>query len=222
MPPAGGYKRALQLLSLGAVSENLTLAAGVWGLHATCTLFPDPARTDLAVEVKWTREESLPDPLHQAIPTRHTNRRLFFNGLALGVDELDGLRQTAERVPGCSLIWLDSPELRRKSLRLIRLAETERFRNPALHKELFSTIRFDVGWSKTCDDGLPPGALEVEKPLRPVFKLMRHWPVMRAFNLLGAHHMMGVMAAWLPCRLAPRGPELRAPDSKRHHCGGDE
>jgi len=203
MPPGGGYKRALLLLSLGAVSENITLAAGKWGLGGSCTLFPDPARTDLAVEVRWTHDDSLLDPLHEAIPDRHTNRRLFFHGPGLGEGELDGLRQAAEHLPGCSLLWLDRPELRRESLRLIRLAEIERFRNPALHKELFSAIRFDVGWTESCADGLPPGALEIEKPLRPVFRLMRHWPVMRAFNLLGAHHMMGLRAAWLPCRLAP-------------------
>lgn len=203
MPPAGGYKRALLLLSLGAVSENITLESGALGLRAECTLFPDPARTDLAVEVRWAQEESSPDPLYRSISNRHTNRRLFFHGPKLTTDELEGLRQATDNLPGCSLRWLDGPMLRKKALRLIRLAETERFRNQALHKELFSAIRFDVGWSKTCDDGLPPGALEVEKPLRPVFKLMRHWPVMRALNLFGADHMMGFRAAWLPCRLSP-------------------
>jgi len=33
--------------------------------------------------------------------------------------------------------------------------------------------------------------------------LLRHWPVMRFVNVLGAHHMLGWRSCDLPCRLAP-------------------
>jgi len=48
-----------------------------------------------------------------------------------------------------------------------------------------------------------PGALAVESPLRPLFALLRHWPVMRLANLLGTHHLMDFRACDIPCRLAP-------------------
>lgn len=203
MPAPGGYKRVLLLLSLGALSENIALAASALGLRTECKLSPDASRADLLLECGWEKYQASPDPRHEAIPKRHTNRRLWFHGPKLDVPMLEGLELATRGLPGCKLQWLDEPEVRKKALRLIRLAETERFRNAALHEELFSAIRFDVGWSKTSKEGLPPGALEVEWILRPVFKLMRHWPVMRAFNLFGAHVTMGYRAAWLPCRLSP-------------------
>lgn len=203
MPPSGGYKRALMLLSLGAVSENITLEAEALGLHAECALFPDPFHQDLAVEVGWSQGAQSANSLFRAIPDRHTNRRLLYHGPKLASGELEILGAAAEGFLKSSLFWLDEPGRRRKALRLVRLAETERFRNRVLHEELFSAIRFDVGWTATCEEGLPPGALEVEGPLRPMFKLMRHWRVMRTLNLLGTHYVMGVRAAWLPCRFAP-------------------
>jgi hypothetical protein len=39
--------------------------------------------------------------------------------------------------------------------------------------------------------------------LRPLFALLRHWPVMRLINMIGAHHMLGWRSCDLPCRLAP-------------------
>ena len=85
----------------------------------------------------------------------------------------------------------------------MRRAETERFHNQQLHEELFSAIRFDVGWHRACEEGLPPGALGVEPPLRGLFALLRHWPVMRLANRIGAYHVLGLRSCYLPCRLAP-------------------
>ena len=83
------------------------------------------------------------------------------------------------------------------------MAETERFRNRTLHRDLFSAIRFDVGWQASCEEGLPPGALEVERPMRAPFKAMSDWRVMRIMNLAGAARMLGFRAGYLPCRLSP-------------------
>jgi hypothetical protein len=88
-------------------------------------------------------------------------------------------------------------------LALIWQAESERFLNPLLHAEIFRSIRFDLGWRESADDHLPPGALEIERPMRLGFKLLRHWPRMRLFSLVGGHRLLGLRAAWLPCWQAP-------------------
>lgn len=204
MPAPQGYQRALLLLSLGALSENITLESQAIGWLAKFALFPDPVRPELALEVEWMPRDACRDPLLDAIPRRHTNRRLSYHGPGLRPAVLESLRLVASQRPdACSLHWIESGEQRKRALKLVQLAETERFRNPALHRELFSSIRFDVGWTQTCERGLPPGALEVEKPLRPFFKLLRHWPVMQALNLVGFHRLMGFRAGRLPCSLAP-------------------
>lgn len=203
LPEAGGYKRVLALLSLGAVFENITIAASRFGIRATPELFPDLAKPDLIFQVRWQPGEIEPDPLWEMIPQRHTNRRLVYKGPKLNAEDQSTLEHAASSLTGCSLVWLDKPTTRRQALKLIRLAEGERFRNRVLHEELFSAIRFDVGWEKSCEEGLPPGALGIERPLRPAFASLCHWTIMKMFNLLGGHRFLGWRAAELPCRLAP-------------------
>jgi nitroreductase len=217
LPEQGGYKRVLVLLSMGAVSENLTLAAGRYGLHVEPELFPQPEKPNLVFRIRW-----LPGEWHdqdeaslwEVIPLRHTNRSIRYRGPRLSPQEQDRLERLAEAQPGVGLSWLDEPNVRRKALALMRLAEGERFRNPVLHQELFSAIRFDTGWRKPCDDGLPPGALGVEPPLRPAFALLRHWRVMRIVNLIGGYRALGWRVADLPSRFAPHLAviSIRQPD----------
>ncbi|RMF86182.1 MAG: hypothetical protein D6739_03535 [Nitrospirae bacterium] len=100
------------------------------------------------------------------------------------------------------MVWPQGED-RRRALRLLRVAERERFRHRSLHQELFKTIRFEVGWRDTCPEGLPPGALEVEAPFRPLFRALARWGVARSLNRLGLWRLLGWRVADLPARLAP-------------------
>jgi nitroreductase len=203
LPPAGGYKRVLVLLSLGAVSENITVAASRFGIRAELALFPAPDKPGLTVRITWRAGAADDRTLWEMIPRRHTNRNIRYRGPGLSAEERVRLEHVTGGSPACSLSWLDEPRSRRQALALMRLAEGERFRNRVQHQELFSAIRFDVGWQRSCDEGLPPGALAIEPPLRPAFALLRHWAIMRRVNLVGGYRLLGWRAADLPCRFAP-------------------
>ncbi len=196
-----GYKRTLDLISLGAVIENIALRASAYSLEALVELLP-PDKLDLVARILFQPTSNTPDPLHAAIPLRHTNRR-FFKGPAASPETLRSIQEEAGRISGCNLDWLDTTEQRSKALQLIRRAEGERFRTQVLHAELFENIRFSVGWNQTCDEALPPGALEIEPPLRFLFRTLRHWPVMRALNFILVYKQLGWRAGDLPCRLSP-------------------
>lgn len=198
-----GYKRTLDLLSLGALAENISIAASRYGMRTDIALLPNPSQPGLALEIGLMSSASEADPLWEAIPLRHTNRQIRFRGPLLNEDEQAQLADAIRPQPACQLHWLDAAPARNHALTLMRWAETERFHNPILHEELFSAIRFDVGWRNTCEEGLPPGALGVEPLLRGLFSSLRHWSVMRMANRVGAHHFLGWRSCDIPCRLAP-------------------
>jgi hypothetical protein len=106
-------------------------------------------------------------------------------------------------IPNVVFRWFNERSGKRQVASLVRLTEAERFRTPALHDELFAAIRFDVGWRGSADEGLPPGALAIEPPLRPAFSSLRHKAVMRALTAIGAHHALGLRAGYAPCLSAP-------------------
>lgn len=195
-------RRILGLISVGAVAENLTLRARRLGMRLEPRWQLDRGAGAPLAEFHVGEAPLADDPLERAIEQRHTNRRLRFRGPALAPPDQRAIEEDAASA-GASLAWLDEPPRRAQALRLIRLAETERFRNPALHRELFGSIRFDVGWRASAERGLPPASLELPAFERPAFALLRHWGVQRIANLAGTHRFIGFRAAYVPCRLAP-------------------
>lgn len=200
--PLQPHRRALGLLATGALVENMALRSGRHGLALQAAWLPDPQQAALLATLRWTSGASLPPgaldtALDGAIEHRHTNRR-FYRREPVPPAAVAAVNAAVAAVPGASLQWLQGAA-RRRGLQVVRLAEAERFRRPGLHGEMFGSIRFDLGWRATSDEGLPPATLEVEPPLRGGFALLRHWPLMHAARWLGVPSMLGVRAGWLPC-----------------------
>ncbi len=194
------HRRALGLISLGAVLENMRLRAGQLGFSARAQWLADGIGPLAEINVQ-PAADTASDELAVAIPGRHTNRRMY-RGPGLSDAEAALLDTAVASVKGVQLVWLHGAA-RRRALNLIWRAESERFLRPKLHEELFSSIRFDLSWHETATLALPPGALEIELPMRPLFKLLRHWALMRPLSWLGVHHLVGLRAGWLPCWQAP-------------------
>jgi len=210
------HQALLAHLSFGAVIENTRLRALTLGL-AQQVQWPAPGEPPQRIaRLQWHATRQAPDPLAAAIELRHTNRA-FFTREALPPETLQRLAAAATAAPGARLLWLNEPEPRRAALRAIRIAETERFRRKKLHRELFSGVRFDIGWHRSSDEGLPPATLAIEAPLRLPFAALRHWPLMRVLGWFGLHHGLGLRSGYLPCATAPhlgvvavaRGADLR-------------
>ena len=196
------HRHMLAFMSYGAVVENIALCSAELGFTMVVRWLPDGLAGLPIADLRWTEAAAAHDPLKAAIESRHTNRR-FYRRAMVHPQTLARVSDAASVVPGAALIWLDDPTSRALALKAIRIAETERFRRQALHAELFDSIRFEIGWTKTCDEWLPPAALQVEPPMRKLFALMRHWGVMQAGNRIGAHIALGLRAGYLPCKMAP-------------------
>ena len=199
------HRLILARVSFGCVIENMVLTANSMGYELEVDWNPDTHRPALLANMRFSpfskpaRNEI--DILAEMIPLRHTNRR-YFRKQRLTKDCMSLLQSEVLAQAGVDLVWLEG-ENRAKALRLVRLAEAERFRRPFLHNDLFSAVRFDVGWRSSCNLGLPPGSLEVEPGLRLMFRTLKYWPLMRAMNYLGAYHLLGFRAGYLPCKMAP-------------------
>ena len=196
-----GLRQVLGLISLGAVVENMRLRAEELGLSAQISWFEGGDNRPIA-ELDFSPSLAVDlDELAAAIPSRQTNRRMY-SGPELTVDETRLLTAAVESVEGAQIVWLRG-DARRRALKLIWRAESERFLRHDLHHDLFSSIRFDLSWYETADRALPPGALEIEKPMRPLFKALRHWAFMRPLTWFGVHWLVGLRAGWLPAWQAP-------------------
>jgi len=192
------HRRILGLISLGAVVENMCLHAGRLGLSTDVQWWP-PHSDGEGLFARLTFHQATPteDDLAIAIPDRQTNRRMY-SGPELSKKEVADLVGEIDPSSGVRLLWLQG-DSRRLALRLLWRAESERFHRENLHKEIFSSIRFDLTWKESANWALPPGALEIETPMRPLFKALRRWSLMRFLNLFGVNYLVGARAALIPC-----------------------
>jgi hypothetical protein len=199
--PLQPHRRALGLLATGAMVENMALRSRRHGLALQAAWLPAATEPALLATLRWAPASAplaaADAMLDGAIEGRHTNRR-FYRREPVPPPAVAAVNAAVAAVPGTSLQWLQGAA-RRRGLQAVRLAEAERFRRAGLHGEMFDSIRFDLGWRATSDEGLPPATLEVEPPLRGGFALLRHWPLMHAVRWLGVPWMLGVRAGWLPC-----------------------
>ena len=205
---ADAETKVLAWISYGAVVENMRIQATAFAHEIETTWF---GTEDVACEIRLVPRTAAPDSLLDAIPRRHTNRR-FFSGPSLPERERAELDRQVSEVPGVRLFWLDALDVRKRALRLIHRAESERFRVPSLHAELFSSLKFDVGYKASCDQGIPIGAAEIEMPARPFFRLISRWRIMRVLKAFGVHAIVGWRAAYLPARLSPHIGVIAAED----------
>jgi hypothetical protein len=201
------HRRILSLLSFGTAVKNMEIRAASLGLSAKVAYFPAAHEPDLVAQLDFSPSGTVPSGLDLSrldapIISRHTNRRLRFSGPRLNGKELSALLRDAPAA-GVTLRFLDTAPERSILLRLLRIAESERFRTRTMHAELFGCMRFDAGWHASVEEGLPLGALGVEPGLRGAFAQLRHWPVMKALSAFGVHRLLGLRSADLPCRLAP-------------------
>jgi len=197
------HKRVLGLISFGAVVENMVSRAGRFGYEVEVTWYPDRGLRSLIAELRLLQTDIDKPALDCAIATRHTNRRIIYRGPELNAVERTTFQNLVSTIDGVRLHFVDRDHKKAELLRLVQIAEAERFSSRALHADLFSAIRFDVGWTASADVGLPPGALAVEPGARAAFGLLRHWPLMNCLKRLGLHHALAFRAAYLPCRVSP-------------------
>ena len=205
------HRKILSLISFGAVAENMRVRAASLGYRTEATWWPDSADAALIAELRFSPASAGESALDAAIPGRHTNRQLIFFGPRLTEVELSRFAGCVNGVEGVTLAFMDSARERAKLLRLLRVAEAERFNTRSMHHDLFSAIRFDVGWHASAEEGLPAGVLGVEPGARWAFRQLARWPVMNVLRRIGFHRALGFRAADLPCRFAPHRGVLATP-----------
>ncbi|HLU76545.1 MAG TPA: hypothetical protein VKZ48_01425 [Burkholderiales bacterium] len=190
------------LLSLGAVIENMRIAASVHAL--SCTVRREGEAIDADIVLHFTPASLPADELAAALKQRHTNRRPFYHGPRLSAAEQGEIEAGIVPLGDQWLVrWFDEEHGRARLARLMREAETHRFANAELHQAMFGGIRFDVGWSAGANEGLPPAALHIEPGTRAAFAALRRWSFMRTLVRVGAHHAIAMRASYIPARRSP-------------------
>lgn len=178
-----GYRTAY--ISIGAVIENIALAASDEGCSIVVHPFPQGESIDRPVATLTLEPSKEPaDPLHRQIEARVTNRK-FYDHKPVPEETVNRLVQMGT-IPGRSrLLFVGPGKTKNELARLIGAVDQIRFEVEKLHGEFFKTMRFKREEAERAKDGIDLRSLELDLPQRLFFRFISKWERMRWLNRLG-------------------------------------
>lgn len=184
-------------LSVGAVIENMRIAAADTGFQQTVSYFPSPSDPLWVATLRFslgafTIAEHSRDPI---LANRVTNRKFFETGRQVPPALLTSLRQIVEKEKGFRLIAIPKSEPDYKPLSaMIGEADQIRFENQRLHRELIQILRLTPSQVQGSNDGLDVRSLESGPGAGILFRLISSWQGLCRMNALGLSRFFNLYA----------------------------
>jgi len=170
-------------IALGAVLENVLIAATKYNYRANVCYFPEPQKHDLIARVTFARGADV-DPLVDSIEKRCTNRRPYATR-ALDGSIIQRLNLEPNRFPDIGLVWLSDQSSLKKIGAIVSRADRLLFENPRIHGHLFSTLRWNQAEIEQTRDGLPIASLELGSVGSLAFRSLKNWSIVEFLNRFG-------------------------------------
>lgn len=176
------------LIALGAVAENMKVAAANLGLDASIDFSPGSS-TEKPLFRLGLRPADVPkDPLFESVWERHTNRRHYEKHPLP-----EGARETLDKwladFPGVRAHWIVDPAGMKKVADVTQQSELARVSDERIHRLVYGKIRWSREEIARQPDGFPLGNLEAGKVGELFLRATRSWRVMRWANRLGFGHL---------------------------------
>ena len=180
--------------AVGAVLENIVIAASAEGYRATIEYFPRAAREVHVADIHLEKDAGIiADPLAASIMNRVTNRKPYAKD-ALTEAERVAVLSAAKQADGDLVLLEERGHINRLG-RIGSVNEEVMLANHLLHEFFFD----HVNWTKEGDDKKKIGfyikTLELPPPAEMMFKAFRHWPVMRVLSAIGFNRVVAAINA---------------------------
>ena len=170
----------------GALLENILIAASAHGYRARCRAFPTPQRPNVTAVVSLTKGDPARNPLYDALPRRASNRKPYATE-PLTTAEKESLLGAAADVGGGEVRLAEGPTALQSIGRALSVNEIVTLESETLHKLFVREVVWREKEERERGSGLLLRTMELAPPQRFMLKtFLRHWPVMRALNHIGA------------------------------------
>jgi nitroreductase len=184
----GNYNHTASYVTMGAVIENMAIAASQFGLNINIITFPEDADS-LVATIRFFEGEKKDIPLFHYIKERCTNRRKY-DRRPLSKGAAEEIVNTP-RPEGANLYLIEDREKINEISSLASLIDRTIFEHRLLHSGLFKWIRWDKDDILKTMDGIPVGSIELNFINRIFFRIISSWPVINFLNKFGLSRVIG-------------------------------
>ena len=186
----GDYGFAASFATIGAVIENMKIAASHLALVASVVCFPSDD-VDHVATVMFSDATVTPDPLCHILPLRCTNRKKYLSA-SLSQEQRDALCQAAQ-ISGAKLFLFEEHSTVKALFRLAAQVDSIIFDHPLLHANLYRWIRWSPQEKSKTRDGMPVGSLEIDAFQRLFFRVISSFGMLKFFNMFGVNRLIGLL-----------------------------
>jgi molybdopterin/thiamine biosynthesis adenylyltransferase len=183
------------VIACGAAAENIRIAATAFGLETRMEVSAGPDGENLRARLALEPSPIGPDPLHDWIWKRHTNRKSFAKGTRLSPIAAESLQGALDAFPGARLHLIREKKRLKDLARLVYLVDRIRSEDRRLHEHLHRMIRRSDAEARRTRDGFPLKNLEAGLAGEVFLRLSRPWTVMNVLNRLGMGRAVAIHAA---------------------------
>ena len=197
-------------IALGAVLENISIAASTEGYRALVEYHADTRDEDFVARIRFepgAEHDSLADFLDK----RCTNRKSYA-ARAIDPEVIKRLTAKSTPFPTIELSWVQDITRLKQLGQIIARADRLIFENPLIHAHLFSTIRWNQAEVEITRDGLPIKSLELGRAGSLAFRGLKRWSVVNFLNRFGFSKAAAKNSVMLMRRCSAAGL-ITAPDT---------
>jgi Nitroreductase family. len=197
-------------ISLGAVLENIAIAASNEGYRAVMAYSPNAQDRDLIAKMRFEAGADK-DALADFLDKRCTNRKPYASR-PISPDVLKRISELQEHFPTIGIAWtIDKFKLKQLG-QLVSDADRLIFENERIHAHLFSTIRWTQAELENTRDGLPIQSLELGRAGSLAFRGLKRWSVVNFLNRFGFSRIAAKKSVML-MRRCSAAALITAPDT---------
>ncbi len=178
------------LITMGAVIENMRIAASHYGLKTDINFFPDGTSCDVIAELHFFPAHIVEDPLLPFIMLRCVNRNPYHKK-RIEENVVEKLLQVAHDFPNTNIIWMDEERTKRIMRKIIFDADRILFEDSRLHAGLFQWIRLGKP-GKCTADGMTLDVLGLNALEKKIFPRLADWRTLSLLNRFGASRAPGL------------------------------
>jgi hypothetical protein len=173
------------LIALGAAIENGMLAARASGYEPALS-FSDASKGIVATLhlVSGASLSADDAALHSAIQGRTSNRKAFAKK-ELALEDRARLLAEANSISTVSFSLVEEREKMDKVARALTSMEQIALSHEVLHGHFFASIFWSDVRNDAGESGLHGKTLELPPPAQALFRILKHWPVAKAFARIG-------------------------------------
>ena len=187
----GDYQFAASYVTLGAVIENICIAAADRG-YGCSVEYPSPVTDQSPVARLSLRESEAADAsLFPFLTTRCTSR-FKYQRRRLSDTHMARLKETAPTT-GASLYLFDDPKTLDRLYKLSSSIDAIIFSHIELHGNLFKWIRWNLREKEQSSDGLPIDCLGLKPPDLLFFRFISSWSRQQLVNMIGINKLIGLL-----------------------------